>query len=144
MLAIVWSPTEHLSCRLQYTTHFKNVKPLNKRTKKHLEASIVPSHPALMSRDGNLRTNSSNRKSASSSSISDKEGSRSFSEGNMHVAAVALSQIFYALVESGERPSFQQKDSEPLARSVDDPSRIKVIRAAFGALSLLSSSFCLI
>jgi hypothetical protein len=108
---------------LQYTSYYKVIKILNKRTKKHLEASIQESMTWK----------------TAGSELSE---SRTVAQGlsvpgaHMHVAAVVLSRIFSVLVESGERPYFTVIATSPLTRDVDDPARIKVMRSAFGKLLL--------
>jgi hypothetical protein len=52
----------------------------------------------------------------------------------MRIAALALSRIFSALVESGDRAYFPQKTTVNLSPDVGNPTRVNMMHSALGML----------
>ena len=105
---------------LQYTGHFKSVKLLNKRTKKHLEGSAGGVHACTL-------------KDAESSVIPPSGGS--FAPGSsayVYAVSLTLSRIFSALMENADHSVFPDKGMVALKKDVTEPERLKVMQAAWG------------
>lgn len=106
---------------LQYTDHFKSVKLLNKRTKKHLEGSAGGVHACTL-------------EDVESSVIPPSGGSPALgNSANVYAVSLTLSRIFSALVEDADHSVFPDKGMVALKKDVTEPERLKVMQAAWGA-----------
>lgn len=111
---------------VQYTSHFKSVKLLNKRTKKHLEASIDSFESTLACSWDSTETSPTSLSTASSSECS-------LQGAHAQALSVAVSRVFAILVDNSDRSALPENIIAPMAKKVDDPARLKIFHAALGA-----------